>query len=38
MDWIDPETEFQYFKSSGTTTNLSISAEEVDINSLLFDP
>ncbi|CAD5326886.1 unnamed protein product [Arabidopsis thaliana] len=37
MDWFDPETEFQEFKSSGTT-DLSISAEEEDSNSLLFDP
>lgn len=36
-DWFDPETEFQEFKSSGTT-DLSISAEEEDSNSLLFDP
>ncbi|ESQ37880.1 hypothetical protein EUTSA_v10028655mg [Eutrema salsugineum] len=37
MDWFDPETEFQEFKSSGTT-DLSISAEEEDSSSLLFDP
>lgn len=37
MDWFDPETEFQEFKSS-ETTDLSISAEEEDSNSLLLDP
>ncbi|CAA7054193.1 unnamed protein product [Microthlaspi erraticum] len=37
MDWFDPETEFQEFKSS-ETTDLPVSAEEEDSNSLLFDP
>ncbi|CAH2072013.1 unnamed protein product [Thlaspi arvense] len=37
MDWFDPETEFQEFKSSGTT-DLSLSAEEEDSNSLLTEP
>lgn len=37
MDWFDPETEFQEFKSSGTT-DLSVTAEEEDSNSLLLNP
>ncbi|EOA22753.1 hypothetical protein CARUB_v10003465mg [Capsella rubella] len=37
MDWFDPETEFHEFKSGGTTTDLSISAEEEDSNSILLD-